>query len=140
MNLRERRAVDWCGDAVAAWLAAGLRQFEELGPEHKLEARPAPRPSRGAAGARGQVALIDHFGNLITDLPGSWLSAFAPQVEVGEHTLRVVGTYSEAEPGECVALISSFDTLEIAQREGNAARALGLGRGDVVRTLPRRAP
>lgn len=125
---------------VAAWLAADRRKFEELGPEHELERRPLRKPSRSAAEARGSVVFTDHFGNLITDLPGSWLSAGASQVEIGEHTLRVVGTYSEAEPGECVALVSSFDTLEIAQREGSAARALGFGRGQVVRATAARAP
>jgi S-adenosylmethionine hydrolase len=76
---------------------------------------------------------------LISNLPGSWLGSGFTQVEIGEHALRLVGTYSEAEPGECVALVSSFDTLEVAQRDGNAARALGLGRGEVVRVRARGA-
>lgn len=124
---------------VAAWLAAGRRRFEELGPPHELWRRPARKPERSATGASGQVVLIDHFGNLITDLPGSWLAAGAFEIEVGKYVVRLVGTYSEAQPGECVALVSSFDTLEIAQRDGNAARTLGFGRGEVVRATPLRA-
>jgi S-adenosylmethionine hydrolase len=79
--------------------------------------------------------LVDHFGNLISDVPGAWLRAGECAVELGAHRLRCVGTYSEAEPGECVALVSSFDTLEIAQRDGSAARTLGLGRGQAVRVV-----
>jgi S-adenosylmethionine hydrolase len=125
---------------VAAWLASGRRRFEELGSVHELSRRPRPRPEQSPAGASGRVVLVDHFGNLITDLPGSWLEAGAFRVEIGKYVVRLVGTYSEAKLGECVALVSSFGTLEIAQRDGNAAETLGFGRGEVVRAAPLRAP
>lgn len=125
---------------VAALLAAGTRNFEELGPPHELLRLAGHEPLQNATGATGKIVLIDHFGNLISNLPGAWLGSSAARVEVGGQRLRLVGTYSEAEPGECVALVSSFDTLEIAQRDGNAARALGLGRGEAVRVVPPGAP
>lgn len=118
---------------VAARLAADLCRFEELGPLHTMSQVTSRRPEESAAGGVGNVVLIDHFGNLITDLPGSWLAAGSSRVEIGKYSVRLVGTYSEAQPGECVALVSSFDTLEIAQRDGNAAQTLGIGQGEVVR-------
>jgi S-adenosylmethionine hydrolase len=119
---------------VAALLAAGMRRFEELGPLHELAPGFSQRPQPSDAGCTGKVVLVDHFGNLISDVPGAALSAGC-KVELGARRLRSVGTYSEAEPGECVALVSSFDTLEIAERDGSAARTLGVGRGEPVRVV-----
>lgn len=119
---------------LSAWLASGRRSFAELGELCVPERCPFAQPVHDARGASGQVLFVDHFGNLISNLPSSALASHASlSVEVGGRVLRVVGTYSEAEPGECVALVSSFDTLEIAERNGNAARALGLERGAPIR-------
>ena len=125
---------------VAARLAAGLCRFEDVGPIHALTRGTSKKPARGANGATGSVVLIDHFGNLITDLPADWLAAGDFQVEIGKYSVRRVGTYSEARPGECVALVSSFETLEIAQRDGNAAQTLGIGRGETVRITRQESP
>jgi S-adenosylmethionine hydrolase len=78
---------------------------------------------------------VDRFGNLISDIPGGALGEGA-WVEIAGRRLRVVGTYAEAAPGECVALVSSFGTVEVAVRDGNAARLLAVGRGAPIRVLP----
>jgi S-adenosylmethionine hydrolase len=41
-------------------------------------------------------------------------------------------TFSDVEPGQLVAYEGSIGYLEIALRNGNAANALGLKRGDSV--------
>jgi S-adenosylmethionine hydrolase len=41
-------------------------------------------------------------------------------------------TYSDARPGEYLALCNSFGVLEIARSGGNAAAGLGIERGDPV--------
>jgi S-adenosylmethionine hydrolase len=46
--------------------------------------------------------------------------------------LPVVRTYADAEPRQCVALIGSFGTLELAARNASAAELLGAGPGDAV--------
>jgi len=117
---------------VAAWLASGQRRFDELGEPHQPQVLQLNEPKRRENGAVGQVRAVDHFGNLITDLPGTWLSDVQVHASLGEQRLRSVGTYAEALPGECVALRSSFETWEIAQRDGSAAAALGAGVGSVV--------
>jgi S-adenosylmethionine hydrolase len=38
-------------------------------------------------------------------------------------------TYGRAQPGDYLALINSFDVIEIARAEGNAAEGLGSDRG-----------
>jgi len=41
-------------------------------------------------------------------------------------------TYGEARPGELLALVNSFNVLEIALRDGSAAAALRVGQGAPV--------
>jgi S-adenosylmethionine hydrolase len=53
-------------------------------------------------------------------------------VTVGERAARWVETFGQGEPGELIALWGSGGRLEVAVREGNAARDLGLGRGAPV--------
>jgi S-adenosylmethionine hydrolase len=120
---------------VAALLASGKVAFDALGPRCEPLLAAEQPPIRGEEALLGRVVAVDHFGNLITNLPGAWISAGFVRVEVGSRTLRMVSTYAEAEIGECVALISSFDTLEVAVRNGHAARELDVARGASVRVL-----
>lgn len=78
-----------------------------------------------------RVMIVDRFGNLITNVECPADGA-PPQISIRGRRLRVVRTYGEAAHGECVALRGSFGTLEIAVRDGSAARELGVGRGEAV--------
>jgi S-adenosylmethionine hydrolase len=84
----------------------------------------------------GEVIFIDHFGNLITNIPGQEFARISKQpvrTTVGDRNVtRQVQTYAEAEEGTAVALISSTDLLEIAVTNGNAAEKLGARRGTPV--------
>ncbi|HET9930517.1 MAG TPA: SAM-dependent chlorinase/fluorinase, partial [Polyangiaceae bacterium] len=111
---------------VAALLASGKASLRELGEAWRAAVRERVPPKRAPDELVGRVVAVDHFGNLITDLPAKWLQGGFVRVEASGRTLEIVATYSEAEVGECVALVSSFETLEIAVRNGNAAVALGL--------------
>lgn len=110
---------------LAAELAAGRLRFEDVGPPgtaRRLELPAVPH-----------VVSIDRFGNLITNLEGSALRAFArPVVVLAGREVAVAGTYAEVPDQEPVALVSSFDTLEIAVRNGNAASYFGVQRGAAV--------
>lgn len=90
---------------------------------------PAPIEERG--GWRGEVVSVDHFGNAITNLPERGVAEMGTDVwiEVGDHELPLVRTYSDVEVGELCALVSSSGWLEIAEREGSAADRLGLAPG-----------
>ena len=83
----------------------------------------------------GEVITVDRFGNLVTNLVG----VRAGTVSVAG---RVVGglarTYADAPAGELVALVGSTGLVEIALRDGSAARALGVGRGTPVLLGPAR--
>jgi S-adenosylmethionine hydrolase len=126
---------------AAACLAASLLGFNELGsPCTELEKneRVPPRWQGGSLVAR--VVSVDRFGNLITNAPRSRLSTSRPTVELAGRSFPLVGTYEDLEPGQCAALIVSYDTVEIACRNGSAARELDAARGDEVRITPAAPP
>lgn len=125
---------------LAAWLAGGTPPAA-LGSPHEGWRRlpapcPEPRPGDEGGGWLARVVHVDRYGNLVTNAPAELLPAAGGRVEVGGRALPVVGTYAEAAPGELFALVDSYDLVEIAQRDGDAARALGLGRGAAVLLPP----
>jgi S-adenosylmethionine hydrolase len=85
-----------------------------------------PRPSVKPNELVGEVVFVDHFGNLISNIPGDAFRALATRpVRIsigGQEVRRRVDSYAQAKPGELVALISSSGRLEIAVVNGNAAR------------------
>lgn len=84
----------------------------------------------------GRVAHIDRFGNAITNIGEEMLAGMDRArvvVRVGTHARRGIrATYADAAPGQAIALISSSWHIEIAARDGNAARTLGIRIGDQV--------
>ncbi|MGH8259466.1 MAG: SAM hydrolase/SAM-dependent halogenase family protein [Steroidobacteraceae bacterium] len=118
---------------VAAELAAG-----RIAPPRLGDRLPGPWTLPGSAqragwDLNGSVVTVDHFGNLITDIESAQLAPLEdPQVTVGGLTLALRRTYGDARPGELIALVNSFDVLEIAAAGGSAAATLGLARGAPV--------
>lgn len=116
---------------IAGMLAAG-KGLERI-------TRPLPAPIllevAPTAGPEGQVIHIDHFGNATTSVLGDGLPPGTP-VSVNGRLIRTMRTYSDAAPGEALALVGSSGMLEIAVREGSAALSLGLHRGVPVRVKP----
>jgi S-adenosylmethionine hydrolase len=90
---------------------------------------------------QGSVEFVDHFGNVVTNIPGPAVQAFIDKkrahVDVGGRSVSTwVHSYGEVAPGTLIALISSMDTLEIAVNQGNAARMLGVDVGAPVLVAP----
>jgi S-adenosyl-L-methionine hydrolase (adenosine-forming) len=119
---------------VAGMLAAGLA-FERVGPEvQPLRTALLPLVTPEDAGALGEVVVIDHFGNLITNLElGGRAAGRRVVVEVAGRALPLVATYSELSPGACGAVVGSFGQIELVERDGSAARTLNAQRGTPVR-------
>ncbi len=116
---------------AAAHLAAGVEPAR-LGPRVTDPVRLGwPEPRRTAAGIAGVVVHVDRFGNLVTSIPAEAIAALGNDAVVGvaSRRLPLVGTYGELGPGRAGALAGSTGRLEIAVREGSAARLLGAGRG-----------
>lgn len=95
-------------------------------------------PERRGDQLAGVVITTDHFGNLITNITRAGVEGFAtPVVQAAGREIAVRRTYGDVQPGELLALVNSFDVLEIACAEQNAAEQLGLRRGAPVRVRER---
>lgn len=91
---------------------------------------PVPAPVLQGEQVEGIVVTIDRFGNLITNIAAESIAAIEqPHVRIGNHDFRIRETYADVPAGHCLGLINAFGTVEVAQRDGDAASSLGLGRG-----------
>ncbi len=128
---------------VAAHLASGV-PWRALGPEIavpslvKLQmANPVlSKPSGDRPGwLTGYIQAIDHFGNGITTISGDAVQARQWSVRVGQRTILSGLTYSEASPGDLLALVGSHGWVEVAVNGGRACDRLALAVGDEVRVV-----
>jgi S-adenosylmethionine hydrolase len=120
---------------LAGHLSLGLEP-ERLGPRVSTWVDLSwPRPQRSLHALDGQVIFIDDFGNLLINITAQDLQdCRIHRVTVNGQTMdHVVRTYGEAPAGTLVALLSSADTLEVAEVNGDAARRLAATVGTPVR-------
>jgi S-adenosylmethionine hydrolase len=114
---------------VAAHLARGITPARMGRPIARPVAIEWPRPRMRSGRVRGEVILVDRFGNLITNLERKHVPVKA-RIRAGAFVAdRLRRGYDEVAQGELLALVSSYDLVEIAARDASAARLLGLGRG-----------
>ncbi len=118
---------------VAAALLRG-EPLNGLGPEVSDPVRlELPAPERRAGRLSGRVVHADRFGNLITDIPSSWLTGRAFEARIGEHRIRRRAShYAELAAGEPAVIPGSLGTLELSLAGDSLLRRWGLGRGTPV--------
>lgn len=119
---------------IAAELAAGRCVPADLG-DRVTSVVPAwvDEPAVDPGVVSGVVITIDHFGNLITNIDADLIAGFRkPVVHAGNHVFPLLRTYGDTQPGQYLALVNSFEVIEIARAEQSAADGLGLGRGAPV--------
>jgi S-adenosylmethionine hydrolase len=123
---------------VFAPAAAALAAGTELG---SLGSRFAGMPERLAYTAPhyegksivGEIVYVDRFGSLITNLTAALVPPYAT-LEIEDLDLgRLKRTYHDVATGGLLAYIGSGGEIEIAVRDGSAARRLGIGMGGRVR-------
>ena len=134
---------------VAAHLSNGVPP-SELGDEvGSLHCLPMSTPHWRGDILRGRVVHVDRFGNLVTDIPADLLTVDASpsgprrgvprgrpyplnvQIEAGSAVIEGLSD-SYAEADGLLAIIGSFDTLEIALKNGSATSKLNACPGDPV--------
>jgi len=76
----------------------------------------------------GCLQAIDHFGNVITNIPEAQVSGKQWSLSVNNVTLSGQHTYSDSLPGELLALVGSHGWVEVAVNGGNAQARLHLNR------------
>lgn len=121
---------------VAAHLACGLAGEAIGSPRAALQPLPIPDVRRGADGVHGEVVHVDHYGNLITNIAAREILNFPDDrlsVRIAAVSIpRLSPSYAAVSDGSLLAVIGSWDTLEIAVRNGSAAKRLAAGRGTTV--------
>jgi S-adenosylmethionine hydrolase len=125
---------------IAGKIASRELSFNQVGGLVHLQV-PSPIPGivSEADGFVGNVLTSDHFGNLITSLRASEVlpsATAAFRVQLAGQLLRSVRTFADAAPGELVALVGSFDAIEVVVRDGSAAARLSPVPGASVKLLP----
>ena len=124
---------------VAARLAAGL-DFEQVGTEldvEELERLEQRRPTVESDHVHGEVAQVDHFGNLTLNLQRSDLEqagiTLGDEVELRcsgkTMTVPFLETYGQVARGRLAVCEDSFRTVTIAVNQGSAASRLRASRG-----------
>jgi S-adenosyl-L-methionine hydrolase (adenosine-forming) len=115
---------------VAAALATGTDPGA-LGPTRaELVRLTLPEPERQGTMLRAQVIYVDRFGNLVTNVPGDALAPERVSISIANARIRGIATsYAATARGTLVAVVNSWNLLEIAVRDGSAQERLGVGAG-----------
>jgi S-adenosyl-L-methionine hydrolase (adenosine-forming) len=126
---------------AAAWLWRGVR-MHELGPplQGMMQIDPGAGIVEKPAQLKGEIIYVDNFGNLISNISRASFERFARRFQQCRLSIRIerraplslVNAYAEAPRGAPLAIFGSFDLLEIAVRDGNAAVYFGAPLGTRV--------
>ena len=117
---------------VGAHLASGIA-ISQLGKTINLETLvKSPLSQLGIRDAlvSGCIQYVDHFGNLISNIPGSLVTHKSWVVFIGGREIASGTTYTDVEVGQAVALIGSHGWVEVAINNGNASNQLQLNFND----------
>ena len=123
---------------VAARLAAGKAAAAKLGPAIDNHLRLTfERPSRTARrGWTGAILHVDHFGNVVTNIPIAEFPQLETQpfeVNVGFRSVgKLARSYAEMPQGQLCAIVGSSGYLEISVNQDSAAKILGCEAGAPV--------
>jgi len=115
---------------VAGHLTRGVDPFD-MGPViHDPVELKLPAPFRKGDFLYGRIVRVDHFGNLITNIPRREIETFIgdrrPVIRIGDLFIEGLSrTYADASKGEALALFGSSGYLEIAVNSGRAYDRLG---------------
>lgn len=119
---------------VAAALLRG-EAFDSVGPEIDDPVRlERTDPKRSEERLLGTIVHADRFGNLVTDLPASWLTDVEEaKAWIGSHYAeRIVTHYAQLGPGEAGIMPGSLGTLELSLPGEPIAKTWGISVGDRV--------
>ncbi|MBH8552836.1 SAM-dependent chlorinase/fluorinase [Nostocaceae cyanobacterium CENA357] len=122
---------------VAANLASGI-SLKELGQEiypETLVKLDIDICNKTATGVMGCIQYIDYFGNLVSNIPGSYVQSKSWCVQAAGLTIPGAETYSDVKIGAAIALIGSHGWVEIAINSGNAHLQLQINLPDQLQVL-----
>jgi S-adenosylmethionine hydrolase len=92
-----------------------------------------PDPDLTGDVLRGEVLVVDGFGNAITNLPGRVVEdRFGDSVRVNRDRVRVEPSYAHVDPGERVVTVGSHGNVELAVNRGRGDDAFGVDPGSPI--------
>ena len=114
---------------AAAYLSLGISPEKFGEPLSSLNTFNIPQPRHDADGSvTGEIIYVDSFGSLISNIKENDVPKGKINIEIAGHTIEgIVRSYQEKE--QILAIIGSSGHLEIALRDGSAAKHLGVGEG-----------
>lgn len=84
----------------------------------------------------GEIICVDHFGNLISNIPAAWVATGAWSCQIAGQSAPLVAAYAEVAGGALAGLISGDGAVELAVRNGNASRRFNVGAGEKLALWP----
>ncbi len=115
---------------IAAKVASGAAIHDFGGPLTSIKKMMARQIKATKKQIVGYVLRVDHYGNLITNIPKKVFDQLNPgrfRIEFGRESLSGLDlSYSHVEPGDCFAFFNSLGLLEIGINHGHGADLLGL--------------
>ncbi|WP_413173528.1 S-adenosyl-l-methionine hydroxide adenosyltransferase family protein [Anabaena azotica] len=122
---------------VAAHLASGVNLQElgrEINPETlvKLDIAECRETTNGVVGC---IQYIDHFGNLVSNIPASYVKDKSWCVQMKDLSIPGYAAYSDVQIGEALALVGSHGWVEIAINSGNAEIQLQINWQDELEVI-----
>jgi len=107
---------------VGAHIASGAA-LEQLGPAIAIDSLvqlAVPACTADSCSVSGVIQAVDHFGSLVTNIPGTYVQQKRWSLEIGGLTIPGGQIYSDACPGELIALVGSHGWVEVAVNQGSA--------------------
>ncbi|WP_162417908.1 SAM hydrolase/SAM-dependent halogenase family protein [Cyclobacterium roseum] len=115
---------------IAAKVASGAAIHDFGGPLQNIKKMMSRQFKASKKQIVGYVLRVDHYGNLITNIPKDVFDKLNPgkfEIAFGRETLETIQqNYDEVEPGDCWAFFNSLGLLEIGINHGHGADLLGL--------------
>jgi len=90
-----------------------------------------PDPTIDDDAVRGEVLVVDDFGNAITNVPGYVLEGL-DEVRVDGRAVPAVETFAEVPEGQWLATVGSHGNVELDVNRGRGDEAFGVEAGDSV--------
>jgi len=92
-----------------------------------------PEATVDGAHARGEVLVVDGFGNVVTNVPGSFLTGrWGDRASVAGRGVPVERTYAAVDRGERLLTVGSHGNVELAVNQGRGDEAFGVEAGSPV--------
>jgi S-adenosylmethionine hydrolase len=119
----------WAADGALPDAVDGLGDVTRIDEYVDLE---LPEPSVEADAVRGEVLVVDDFGNAITNIPGYVLEG-VETVRVDGQQVPVGETFAAVPEGQWLVTVGSHGNVELDVNHGRGDEAFGVEAGDSVR-------